>query len=66
MIKKCDDHGRNKVQEMRRDFQKPRWGLKPLEYKAGMKMPGGLVGLGAIIVCPKCGFEGPVKEYDSL
>ena len=46
-------------------FKKPRCGLKPVEYKAGLKMPGGLVGLGAIIVCPKCGFEGSMKEYDS-
>ena len=47
-------------------FKKPRWGFKPLEYKAGMKMPGGLVALCAIIVCPKCGFEGQLKEYDTV
>ncbi|MCL4420856.1 MAG: hypothetical protein M1477_04110 [Candidatus Thermoplasmatota archaeon] len=44
----------------------PRWGPKPLDYKAGIKMPGGLVRLGAIIVCPKCGFEGSVKDYDQI
>ncbi|WMT52673.1 hypothetical protein [Ferroplasma acidiphilum] len=47
-------------------FKKPRFGLKPLEYKAGMKMPGGIIYLGAIIVCPECGFEGPLKEYDPV
>ena len=45
-------------------FEKPVWGLKPIEYKAGIRMPGGLVSLGAIITCPKCGFEGPLKEFE--
>lgn len=45
-------------------FKKPTWGLKPIEYKAGIKMPGGLVALGAIITCPKCGFEGSLKEFE--
>lgn len=44
-------------------FPKPVFGLKPVEYKIGIKMPGGLVAMGAIIVCPKCGFEGKLKEY---
>lgn len=47
-------------------FKKPAWGLKPIEYKAGIKMPAGLVALGDIIVCPKCGFEGPLKNYDQI
>jgi len=47
-------------------FKKPIWGFKPVEYRTGIKMPGGLVKLGAIIACPKCGFEGSLKEYDSV
>ena len=47
-------------------FKKPIFGLKPLEYKAGLKMKGGIVDLGAIIVCPKCGFEGPLKEFEPV
>ena len=47
-------------------FKKPTFGLKPLEYKAGIRVEGGLVALGAIIVCPKCGFEGPLRDYESV
>ncbi|MFG1390964.1 hypothetical protein [Acidiplasma aeolicum] len=47
-------------------FKKPIFGLKPLEYKAGLKIEGGIVALGAIIVCPKCGFEGPLKEFEPV
>lgn len=47
-------------------FKRPGWGLKPLEYKAGVKTPGGLVSLGAILACPKCGFEGSIKDNDKI
>ncbi|MEM3486458.1 MAG: hypothetical protein QXV17_10890 [Candidatus Micrarchaeaceae archaeon] len=44
-------------------FERPRFGYKPVEYKLGMKMPGGIVSLGAVFACPKCGFEGSAKEF---
>ena len=47
-------------------FKKPIFGLKPLEYKVGIKAQGGFVALGAIIVCPKCGFEGPLSDYEPV
>ncbi len=47
-------------------FKKPTLGFKPLEYKAGLKMSGGLVSFGAIIPCPKCGFEAPLKGYEAV
>ncbi|MCL4447778.1 MAG: hypothetical protein M1556_01145 [Candidatus Thermoplasmatota archaeon] len=46
-------------------FKKPVWGRYPMEGSGGAKAPY-LVRHGAVIACPKCGFEGPLEEYDAL
>ena len=47
-------------------FKKLTWGLKPIECKARIRMSGGLLAPGAIITCPKCDFEGPLKEFEPV